>query len=370
MKLYQSVNATFDPTDQMLDSQTITPAPNTSATASFARPTQLAPDSRYLLVVADPLNTISEANENNNMQVVAATSINITSLSERTFVSTDEIELRATVRGAQPGTRVLWTVEGKDAAANVAGFPTDFVTTTDDAGVATFRFTPSNNPNLVSDRHTRWTRGSYAANRPLAFDVTAKVTIDGTELTAGLSRTSLGPLSQDETDRLRQEYYDYRIPVPERADVISSLGGGYNRGNYRVQLSDGLDTRYKAILTAYRGQAVTVTVNGRQYDTTIPADASITITSGYRCPQRNKAAGSLYPNSLHTRGRALDLAPNPVSVTINVNGRPTRVVLPLHQTLYPALYAAARRQGRALAEAGNDPVPVGDTRENHIHVQW
>ena len=51
------------------------------------------------------------------------------------------------------------------------------------------------------------------------------------------------------------------------------------------------------------------------------ADAQLVVSSGYRSPQSNKAIGSVHPESLHTRGRALDLEPMPV--TVIVGGTPT-----------------------------------------------
>lgn len=295
------------------------------------------------------------------------TGVEINYLSRKTFITTDEITLRAS---APAGTQIKWTVEGRGAAAGITGFPTNVVTTADQNGVATFRFTPSNNQALVNDRRTRWTRGSTTANPAISFEVTAKATIAGVESMVRLSNTTLGPLTQDETDRLRQEYLDYNIPVPTRDEVVRSLGAGFNQGNYGVQLSVGLPNRYNAILAAYRGSRVTATINGQQYTTTIPNNAVLSISSGYRNPQRNKAIGSMFPDSKHTRGRALDLVPGAVQVQITVNGQRRTVTLNLHKTLYPALQVAAATQGSAIAEQGATQVPVGDTRENHIHVQW
>jgi hypothetical protein len=299
--------------------------------------------------------------------------IDITSLSTKTFVTTDEIQLQATVAGAPAGTKVLWTVQGQDAAAGVTGFPTNFVTTTDAAGVATFRFVPADNQALVNNRRTQWTKGSLQANTAITFQVTAKATLNGTTYETKLSDTNLGPLSQDETDRLRQEYEDYGIPVPARSEVVPSVPGGFNTGNYGVQLSVGLDTHFNAILGAYRGRRVTVVIDGQPYNTTIPTTANLGISSAYRNPQRNHhpTVGSVHPDSRHTRGRALDLVPTePVRVTVVVNRRPRVVTLPLHEVVYPALQAAAATQGTAIAEHSAIPVPVGDPSENHIHVQW
>ncbi|MFO0950516.1 MAG: CARDB domain-containing protein [Isosphaeraceae bacterium] len=75
-RLYQSADATFDPSDTPVDSLAATPGPNSSNTGSFARPAQLAVSSHYLLVVADPDDAITETNENNNIQAIA-TSIDL-----------------------------------------------------------------------------------------------------------------------------------------------------------------------------------------------------------------------------------------------------------------------------------------------------
>jgi hypothetical protein len=296
--------------------------------------------------------------------------LSISHLSRTTFIATDSISLRASIGSATAGVEVRWTVEGRDAAAGIGGFATDFVTITDATGTATFTFTASDNTTFVNDRRTRWTRGSYQANLAISFEVTASYLREGVERTTRLSDTNLGPLSQDETDILRQEYYDYNIPVPARDEVVPSLGAGFNRGNYSVQLAVDMRENYDAILAAYRGREVRVTIDGQEYVTRIPQDASLTVSSGYRNPQRNRAVGSQFPDSRHTRGRALDLVPSAVQVVVMVNGRPRRVTLSLHEALYPALHAAAATVGTAIAEQGATQVPVGDPREDHIHVQW
>ncbi len=296
--------------------------------------------------------------------------INIDYISTSSFITTDSIELGASVTGVPSGTQVFWTVQGSGAAADVSGFPTNVVTTTDADGVATFRFTPSDNQALVTNRRTVWSQGSDKQNPAICFQVIASMNVNGKRFESRLSDTNLGDLKQDETDCLRQEYYDYDIPVPARSEVVPSLGLGYNAGNYGVQLSVGLDARYNAILAAYRGRQVTVTIAGQRYNTSIPDNAPVTISSGYRNPQRNRYVGSRIPESRHTRGSALDLVPSLVQVIIMVNGSSRRVTLPLHEVLYPALQAAASTQGIAIAEQGARQVPVGDLRENHIHVGW
>ncbi len=272
---------------------------------------------------------------------------------------------------AKPGEVVQWTIVGKGAAANVSGFNTlDGTSTADASGVATYDVKLSNNQQLVTDRYKNWQNGSKSApNTAISYDITAK--------TASQSGTTT--LTQNETSILRQEYFDYKvIPIPEYSEFVQSLGGGFNRGNYGVQLSNNLDTRYNAILAAYRGRAITVLYGKKdKYPSTIPNTATLTISSGYRNPQRNKAEGSKYTTtSRHVVGRALDLVPDATTVTIMVKGVPVEVPIafngPLfHSALYPALGTAAGTQGAAIAEDGSKPVvPIGNKKENHIHVQW
>lgn len=305
----------------------------------------------------------------------AALKLSITQLNSRTFVTPDTIMLQANVGAPVSAVAVQWTVEGRDAANGITGFPMNEAHPSDGSGNSTFSFS-SANPTLVNDRRRNWTRGSRAANPAISFEVTAKVILDGEEFPVRLSETTLGPLSQDETDRLRQEYYDYNIPVPGRGDVVASLGAGYNEGNYGVQLSVDLPGHYNGAVAAYRGRNVMidVTIGGRTFTNipaTIPATAPVSISSGYRNPQRNRAVGSLFPDSRHTRGRALDIVPSVVPTRVTLpDGRMVRVNLSLHGTLYPALHDAANTVGTAICEHSSTPVPCGNTTENHVHVQW
>lgn len=200
----------------------------------------------------------------------------------------------------------------------------------------------------------------------------------------------LGILRQDEKDILRQEYYDYRVPVPKRDEVIDSVGEmrKFNKCNYNVLISDGLDTRFQSILAAYRQNNVSVELNRRSIPGRIPSTATLTVSSAYRNPQKNKhkSVGSKYPDSSHTRGRALDLVPDSTNVTFMTAGNAVNWDLPFfppkmkqnpryHKILYPALLEAARPQANdplkpPIAERGSEKVPVGDLREDHIHVQW
>jgi hypothetical protein len=304
------------------------------------------------------------------------------------FIASDEITLEARLTPIREGVPVKWTVEGLEAAAGIKGFPKDVERKTDAAGYSTFSFTPSDNQALVKNRRTTWTNGNDKANSPIAFEVKAVIDSDPEVLEATLSKSGLGILWQDDIDRLRQEYFDFKARViPERDDVVLSLGANYNRGNYAVQLSDQLEERFDNIVSAYRRQ--TITVAGQQMQ--MPASASIQVTTGggFRNPRKNAIFSKFPATSYHTRGRALDLKPVETAVMVTVAGKTTRVVLDRHEVLFPALQKAASTQGRAIAEQGSQPVPVGccpctlkvrDPKtgemvdksfcEDHIHVQW
>jgi hypothetical protein len=257
---------------------------------------------------------------------------------------------------------------------------TNGVVNTQSGGISTFTFSPSQISAFVQFRRSNFTNGSEPEaqpNTPLSFDVA--VSAQGQE--TRLSQSGLGTLMQDETDTLRQEYVDYRTIyrgssfTPQRADVVPSLGGRYNTGNYGVQLSRDLDSTFQEILQAY--QVSTITFGG--VTAALPDTATITVNSGFRNPQRNKAVGSKYPQtSIHMFGGALDLKPVPTWVLINGQ----RTWANIDQILYPALQQAAATQGTAFAEFNAIPVPLGSDgsltnsngtpipKENHIHVQW
>ncbi len=311
-----------------------------------------------------------------------ASPLKIIDLSSKTFITTDTVTLKAQV-GA-PNVPVRWTIEGRDAAGGIGLFPTNEVQISDSSGISTFTFIPSNNPSLMINRAVYWTMGSDLHNTPISFEVIAATTINGQDFQSKLSETNLGPLSQDETDIVRQEYVDYDVfPVPIHSafkDALDLPHSGFNDGNYGVQLSEQLRENYDTILTTFYGQMVVL--NGQQFrlDQLLVNGKPIPvrISSSYRNPQRNKSVGSVVPDSHHTRGRALDLVPDigraangslKQSVVITVNGN--RVTLDLHKHLYPRLNAAAEPGRIAFPEAGNDPhVALGDRRENHIHVHW
>jgi hypothetical protein len=206
------------------------------------------------------------------------------------------------------------------------------------------------------------------------------------------TETLSADFQQDEQSILRQEYVDFSQPPPGRGD-LSLHSGQFNWGNYRyvVNLAQ-MQARFNGSVTAYRGRNITIpappasppgshppggppvpppTPGGPPTPATvtvsIPATAGVTVTSAYRNPRRNLAAGSVHPDSRHCRGHAIDMAPDtPQNVTVNGQN----VALGLHESLYPALVAAAQTQGTAFTEHNATMTPTGDPTENHVHVQW
>jgi hypothetical protein len=280
-------------------------------------------------------------------------------LNQHSFVSTDPITITARTT---PWADVYWSVTGYGAADGVTGFPTHELRPADWDGVSTFTFTPRENSYFVSLRHAFWRLGSFLPNPPLAFNVVATTTIDGSTYTDSLSTSNAGQLVQDETDCLRQEYIDFEFAsIPSRDRVVTPSRVGFNTGNYSVQLDESMERKFKTILESYHGSRFTY--KGRQL--TVPNDAAIRITSAYRNPRRNVAIGSLFPKtSKHTLGQAFDLQPEQILVTID-----GRVVKIGRDYLNQPLLEAARKAGRALVEEGNNP-NVTIAKADHIHVQW
>jgi hypothetical protein len=234
--------------------------------------------------------------------------------------------------------------------------------------------------------------GSYRKNLPIGFDVKA-INSQGEETT--LAKSGIGILKQDEADTLRQEYVDYRywgttITPPDRDTLKDSsmLSHGF-RGNYSLQPDAAvIKKKFEDINNAYRIaiQGRTIDYNGKR---AVLEAASVSITSGYRNPQRNRVVGGAV-NSDHQKGRAFDLVPAPHILLSGLGPVRQRIILDkhhevMHKYLYPALHKAASQPGNtAKAELGNGkfvgpdlPCPAGWTPDkkkadcvDHIHVSW
>jgi hypothetical protein len=307
----------------------------------------------------------------------------------KTFVSTDTITLKAQVTaapatgtgsgaGAVAGGAVAGGVAGVAAAAPVG---VNWTVRSDSAksGIG--------NPHTAANKETfsfkpnptgRPTSGSRSPNPPIKYKVDA-------ELNGGKATFDL---EQDETDIIRQEYIDYGTSYkPVRGDVVAPSNAAFNVGNYSLIVDNGLDTALSsttsefATLTqnaaapaptpaptsppatapagatgpagAVEGAAAGVAGAAATAAAAVPVPA-LSISSGYRNPQRNKAAGSVTKNSYHTQGRALDL-----------------VVAGANATLWARLRKAGTNAGYySICEDGPTVKPCNDASVDHVHIQW
>jgi hypothetical protein len=239
------------------------------------------------------------------------------------FITTDSITLTASVTGgatppAAP-TGVDWTVRGVSANAG-NGNPHTATNQTQ----FTFRPNPTNRP----------TTGSRTANDPIQYRVEAR------------SGGGIGTfdLTQDETDIIRQEYIDLGPTTPPaRSEIVTPTNAAYNVGNYSLIVDRGMDNAFTNTETEFQ----TLTPGG--------AAPAINVTSGYRNPRRNVAAGSNFPvTSRHVWGSALDLT-----------------VAGANATLWARLRQAGANAGNtSICENGPTQIPCNDPNVDHVHIQW
>jgi hypothetical protein len=119
----------------------------------------------------------------------------------------------------------------------------------------------------------------------------------------------------------------------------------FNTGNYTMIVDRGMNNALINTETQFQ----TLTPAAQQ-----PPPA-ITVTSGYRNPQRNVDVGSQFPvGSRHVWGRALDLT-----------------VAGANATLWARLRQAGANAGNtSICEDGPTQRPCNDPRIDHVHIQW
>lgn len=130
--------------------------------------------------------------------------------------------------------------------------------------------------------------GSRSPNPPVEYKIKATITH------GGKTQEVVETVTQDERDIIRQEYVDFRtwrtgftLHVPYRNRIVPP-SRPQMRGNYALIV----DSAMTELLTA------TEAIFG-----------PITVSSGWRNPRRNIAAGSKVPNSNHQHGGAVDMQP-------------------------------------------------------------
>lgn len=242
----------------------------------------------------------------------------------QSFISTDTITLTATVSSASggpaPAAPINWTVTGVSANAG-NGNPH----TAKNKAQFSFKPNPSNRPKT----------GSRSPNDPIEYKVDAE---------AGGGSSSFG-LIQDETDIIRQEYIDLGPATPPaRPSIVTPTIATFNTGNYSLIVDGGMDNALNNTETEFQTLTPTTEV--------APA---ISVSSGYRNPRRNVAAGSQFPvTSRHVRGTALDLT---------VPGATA--------TLWARLRSAGANAGNtSICEHGPTQVPCSNPSVDHVHIQW
>ncbi|MFO0612707.1 MAG: hypothetical protein U0414_08980 [Polyangiaceae bacterium] len=158
-----------------------------------------------------------------------------------------------------------------------------------------FEFTPE-----VTNTQ-RPTSASRSPNPPVEYDIEATVVV------AGTTYTKKERITQDERDIIRQEFLDQRmwrsgfeLHIPYRNRLVETTIPEL-RGNYTLIL----DSAVSHLL-----EATTAELASTSADLGVEL-SGITVSSGWRNPRRNLAAGSKIVNSNHQHGGAVDMQPNP-----------------------------------------------------------
>jgi len=130
---------------------------------------------------------------------------------------------------------------------------------------------------------------SREANAPVQYRIKATVTHNGQ------TQEIVETVTQDERDIIRQEYVDFRtwrdrftLHVPYRNRIVEPSRQEM-RGNYTLIVDSAMTELLLATEARYGGR--------------------IQVSSGWRNPRRNLAAGSTAPNSNHQHGGAVDMQP-------------------------------------------------------------
>jgi len=269
------------------------------------------------------------------------------------------------------------------------------------------------------------TAGSRKPNPPLEYDLVAVLPLgNGKTLQVRLPSTTY--LHQDEEDVLRQEYIDFGTKFrPSRAQISIPARPTFNTGNYTViteEKTGGLssllsqvsaqvhallnnDVQVKPVGT--RGLTPTTVVvspgapilqvgalgdtdpqgddvcqgarvggrcagailagpNGtadtRANNRDTPLKLEDIVSSAFRNPQRNRAAGSVVLDSFHTRGRALDLDPR----LLTIPGKTPQQLMCIVEAAGDAVVGEAD----SFTERGATRfLPCDSPAADHVHVE-
>ncbi|WP_158501681.1 hypothetical protein [Vitiosangium sp. GDMCC 1.1324] len=269
------------------------------------------------------------------------------------------------------------------------------------------------------------TAGSRTPNPPLEYELVALLPLEGGKtLQVRLPPTTF--LRQDEEDIVRQEYIDFGTSFrPSRAQISIPGRTTFNTGNYSViaekdsgglaSLLDQMQERVNALLNddvqekpvGTRGLAPStvvvssgasiltvgvlgdtdpqgddvcggVQVGGRCAGPILAGRNGIAetrannrqtqlklgdlVSSAFRNPQRNRAAGSVVLNSFHTQGRALDIDPRLVSVP----GKTSQQLMCIIEAAGDAIVGTSN----SFTEHGAARfLPCDSPEADHVHVE-
>ncbi len=250
-----------------------------------------------------------------------------TDIEGASFISTDRIGFRTEVIGDVSNEilkEISWSVRGINANDGNGSLMSQ--------NIGTFEFTP--NP------INRPVNGSTYRNPPIQYSVSATLRGLKTEVT----------LIQDEIDILRQEYVDYNFTFrPTREQIYLTQNSPWNTGNYDYIAAE-TENRFEEVFNSYNEAWIDYC---QEHDIN---STGIVFNSAYRNPQRNRHIGGSR-NSLHARGRALDLSPT------GNHG--------LGGNIWPLLKQVGIDLGYdANCDRSGTFVNDNCTQANHIHVQW
>ena len=199
--------------------------------------------------------------------------------------------------------------------------------------VATWEVTPVGahsgtlNPRTGSGNRFDYTPQVTQTQRPIGParvpNPAVKYRIKATVTANGRTQEKIETIEQDERDIIRNEYVDFRtwrerngvrftLHVPYRNRIIDASRPEL-RGNYVLVVDSAMSLLLAATAENYTGR--------------------IAITSGWRNPRRNLAAGSTAVNSNHQHGGAVDMATSDSHTATGATRR----------TGYVALYNAAKQ---------------------------
>ena len=199
--------------------------------------------------------------------------------------------------------------------------------------VATWEITPVGaqsgtlNPRTGTGNRFDYTPVVTQAQRPITASRTAntavKYRIKATVTANGHTQELTETVEQDERDIIRNEYVDFRT-WRVRNGVHFSLHVPYRN---RIVAPSRPELRGNYVLVVDSAMTLLLAATAENYD------GAIAITSGWRNPRRNLAAGGTAVNSNHQHGGAVDMATAGSHTTTGATRR----------TGYVALYNAAKQ---------------------------